>query len=80
MELKKKTKAGTLIARYKQDGIDYPGFWIDLFRKGKQLQPICNIEYDPNKDCIQVVVYGSGNSDEPTVVEKISLADYMQEE
>ena len=76
MELKKKTKIGTLIARYKQDD-NYPGFWIDIFRKGKHSQPICNIEYDPYKNCIQVVVYGDGNADEPTVVEEISLADYM---
>lgn len=77
MELKKKTDAGTLVARYKQDAI-CPGFWIDLFRKGKDLQPICNVEYDPTKKCIQVVIYADGDSDSPTGVHEIHLAECMK--
>lgn len=75
MILKKKTKLGTLMASYKPDKVDYPGFYIDLWRKDKPIQPICNIEYDPNKECIQVIVYGDGTSEEPTSITEVKLFD-----
>lgn len=73
MNLQKKTPVGTLTAGYKPDRIDYPGFWIDLFRKGKPLLPICNVEYDPHKGCVQVVVYADGDSEEPTHIIPLKL-------
>ena len=56
MMLQKKTNLGTLTARYKPDD-GYPGFWIDLRNKSGELIPICNVEYEPIKNCIQIVVY-----------------------
>jgi hypothetical protein len=73
MGLQKKTKVGTLMAGYKPDQIDYPGFWIDLFRKGKSMLPVCTVEYEPTKGCVQVVVYANGDSDEPTHIIPINL-------
>lgn len=78
MELKRKTGVGTLFARYNQNE-DYPGFWIDLWKKEKGMQPVCNIEFDSDKQCIQVVVYADGNKDDPTHVIDIALADYVKE-
>lgn len=69
----KKTKVGTLMAGYKPDRIDYPGLWIDLFRKGKPMLPVCMVEYDPHKCCVQIVVYADGDSDEPTHVIPLKL-------
>ena len=74
MMLKKKTNLGTLTARYKYDE-KYPGFWIDLMEKDGKLAPICNIEYEQNKNCIQVIVYADGKSEEPTHIIEIDLND-----
>ena len=74
MMLQKKTNLGTLTARYKPDET-YPGFWIDLRTKDKELVPICNVEYDPNKNCIQVVVYKEVDLDEPTDIIEINLGE-----
>ena len=73
MILQKKTKVGTLTAGYKLDKIDYPGLWIDLFRKDKPMLPVCMVEYEPHKGCVQVVVYADGDSDEPTHIIPIKL-------
>ena len=73
MKLHKKTNLGTLTARYKPD--DYPGFWIDLRREDGELVPICNVEYEPNKNCIQVVVYADADTEEPTDVIEINLGE-----
>lgn len=74
MMLQKRTNLGTLMARYKPDE-DYPGFWIDIKQKNKNTVPICNVECDSQKDCIQIVVYGDKNSDIPTVVIEINLKE-----
>lgn len=73
MNLKKKTVVGTLMAGYKPDLLDYPGFWIDLFRKGQPMVPLCTVEYDPTKGCLQVIVYADGDSNEPTHIIPIKL-------
>lgn len=73
MSLKKKTPVGTLMAGYKPERVDYPGFWIDLFRKGESLLPLCTVEYEPTKGCVQVVVYADGDSDEPTHIIPVRL-------
>lgn len=72
MMLQKKTNLGTLTARYKPDEV-HSGFWIDLRKTDRELVPICNIEYDPNKNCIQIVVYKEASSEEPTDVIEINL-------
>lgn len=71
MMLQKKTNLGTLMARYIQDQT-YPGFWIDL-KKDRKILPVCNIEYNDVKNCIQVVVYGNSESDEPTDIIEIGI-------
>ena len=73
MMLQKKTNLGTLTARYKPD--DYPGFWIDLRDKNKELIPICNVEYEPSKNCIQIVVYEDATTEEPTNIIEIKLEE-----
>lgn len=77
MELKISTPKGTLFSRYKLDRAEHPGFDIDLFKKNKPKMPVCTVEYEPDKDCVQVIVYGDGNSEEPTHIIPVTLADYM---
>lgn len=79
MQLMKKTPLGTLMARYKQDSA-YPGFTIDLFRKDEPHTPICMVEYEASHNCIQVIVYGDVDSDEPTVISKILLPCIIKRE
>lgn len=74
MMLQKKTALGTLTTRYKHDE-EYPGFWIDLRQKDGELIPVCNVEYEPGKNCIQVVVYGDATLDEPTDIIEIKLGE-----
>ena len=74
MMLQKKTNLGTLTARYKPDEV-YSGFWIDLKKKDSKLVPVCNIEYEPNKNCIQIVIYGNAENEEPTEIVEINLGD-----
>lgn len=74
MKLQKKTNLGTLTARYKPDEI-YPGFWIDLRREDGELVPICNVEYEPNKNCIQIIIYENAEDEEPTKIVEINLGD-----
>lgn len=73
MMLQKKTNLGTLTTRYKGDET-YPGFWVDLRQADGELVPICNVEYEPDKNCIQVVIYGNAD-DEPTEVVEIKLKE-----
>lgn len=73
--MQKKTPLGTLVTTYKQDSI-YPGFYVDLrhyTNKGKDILPVCNVEYNYEKECIQVIVYGNTNIDEPTDIIDINL-------
>lgn len=77
MMLQKKTNLGTLMSRYKPD--DYPGFWIDLRQADGELIPICNVEYEPSKNCIQVVVYGNASEEEPTDIIEINLQNFRKE-
>ncbi|MBQ3009781.1 MAG: hypothetical protein IJA20_08240 [Methanocorpusculum sp.] len=72
MQLMKKTPLGTLMARYKRDE-EYPGFVVDLFRKGLPSAAVCMVEYEPTHNCIQVVIYGDSETDAPTVIAKIQL-------
>jgi hypothetical protein len=72
--LQKKTNLGTLTARYKRDD-NYPGFWVDLRRADGELIPICNVEYEPSKNCIQIVVYRDAETEEPTDVIEINLGE-----
>ena len=74
MMLQKKTNLGTLTARYKPDEV-YSGFWIDLRQKNGELVPICNVEYEPDKNCIQIVVYKDADTEEPTDVIEINLGE-----
>lgn len=80
MDLRISTRKGTLFSRYKPDRDERPGFHIDLFKKNKPMMPVCTVEYKPCKDCVQVIVYGDGNSEEPTHIIPVKLADYMKEE
>ena len=70
--LQKKTNLGTLMSRYKPDET-YPGFWIDIRTNDKEVIPVCNVEYDSDKNCIQVVVYGDANTEDPTEIIEIKL-------
>ena len=72
--LQKKTNLGTLMSKYKPDD-GYPGFWIDLRQKDRKLIPVCNVEYAPTKNCIQVVVYGDATTEEPTDIIEIKLEE-----
>ena len=74
MMMQKKTNLGTLTSRYKHDEI-YPGFWIDLRQEDGELIPICNVEYDTNKNCIQIVIYENAADEEPTEIVEINLGD-----
>lgn len=80
MDLRISTPKGTLFSRYKGDRGERPGFDIDLFQKNKPMMPVCTVEYEPSKDCVQVIVYGDGNSEEPTHIIPVKLADHMKEE
>lgn len=72
MMLQKKTNLGILTSRYKPDK-EYPGFWIDLRQKDGELIPVCTVEYESSKNCIQVVIYANSESDEPTDIIEINL-------
>ena len=73
MMLQKKTKLGTLVAKYNQNET-YPGFWVDLRQiNSKEIVPLCNVEYNPDDNCIQVAVYKDSTSDEPTDIIKIDV-------
>lgn len=72
MMMQKKTPLGTLVTTYKQDSV-YPGFYVDLRDKEKKLKPVCNVEYNYENGCIQVIVYGNANIDEPTEIIDINL-------
>lgn len=75
MVLRKKTPLGTLKASYKPTD-DYPGFYVDVIRAGDRIaQPVCNVEYDSDKKCVQVVVYGNASTDDPTAVIEVPVAD-----
>lgn len=61
MDLKIKTKLGTLLSRYRELGLreKEPGFETYI-RRGDAYHRVCNICYIPEKDCIQVAVYNNG--------------------
>lgn len=73
MMMQKKTPLGTLVTTYKQDSV-YPGFYVDLRDEEKKLLPVCNVEYNYEKKCIQIIVYGNTNIDEPTDIIDINLS------
>ena len=47
---------------------DYPGVFIDYVRKDGATAILACVEYDPNKEALQTVVYGNCASDEPTEI------------
>lgn len=73
MVLQKRTKLGVLRAGYRPGDI-YPGFWVNLWNdRNKNIVPVCVVEYNPEKNVIQVVVYGSEETDEPTHIIPVQL-------
>ena len=64
------TPVGQLAIYAKHDktdcAADYPGVFIDYVRKDGATAILACVEYDPNKEALQTVVYGNCASDEPT--------------
>lgn len=84
------TPLGDIVVTVKTD-TEYPGVYVDL--KGEKVKDILEmnacmlttIEYDPLKEVVQSVVYGDGNSEEPTYIvehenveKEISLEEKIQ--
>lgn len=70
MNLMKKTKVGTLTAGYRP-GETRPGFWVSILRN-KRMHPLCTVEYDPERDCILLMVFANGNAEYPTHIIEIN--------
>lgn len=73
------TPVGQLAIYAKHDktdcAADYPGVFIDYVRKDGATAILACVEYDPNKEALQTVVYGNCASDEPTeIVEHYNTA------
>ena len=66
------TPVGQLAIYAKHDktdcAADYPGVFIDYVRKDGATAILACVEYDPNKEALQTVVYGNCASDEPTEI------------
>jgi hypothetical protein len=69
--VKVETKLGTIMVEIKSDE-EYPGVLISLCGLSVNDKflvdrvDLAMIEYEPNKNKVQSVIYGDGNSDEPT--------------
>lgn len=84
MRLNKQTPVGIMLARY-GDSPDRPGLLIDLWKKApvtnqdlstqqdRLVQSLVKVEYDPTKGCIQILVYGDRDSEEPTSVTDVCV-------
>lgn len=70
-ELSVKTKLGEIVVRVKQDPA-YPGVYVDLRGSGlndkfeKNTVGLAMVEFEPDKNKIQTVVYGNGNAEDYT--------------
>lgn len=62
------TPVGQLAIYAKHDktdcAADYPGVFIDYVRKDGATAILACVEYDPNKEALQTVVYGNCASDD----------------
>ena len=57
---------------------DYPGVFIDFVREGWRHGRLACVEYDPDKDLLQTVVYGDCASDEPTAIVEHYNTDFEE--
>lgn len=55
---------------------DYPGVFIDFVREDGATVVLACVEYDPDKDLLQTVVYGDCASDEPTAIAEHYNTDF----
>lgn len=76
------TPVGQLAIYAKHDktdcAADYPGVFIDYVRKDGATAILACVEYDPNKDALQTVVYGNCASDEPTEIVEHYNTDFEE--
>lgn len=74
------TPMGDLVAYAKHDksdcAEDYPGVYIDFVRKDGESALLVCVEFDPQKDLLQTVVYGDCAQDEPTEVVEYCNTDF----
>ena len=57
---------------------DSPGSGIDYVRKDGATAILACVEYDPNKEALQTVVYGNCASDEPTEIVEHYNTDFEE--
>lgn len=57
---------------------DYPGVFIDFVREDGATVVLACVEYDPDKDLLQTVVYGDCASDEPTAIVEHYNTDFEE--
>lgn len=80
--LKVDTSVGQLAIYAKHDktdcAADYPGVFIDYVRKDGATAILACVEYDPNKEALQTVVYGNCASDEPTEIVEHYNTDFEE--
>lgn len=57
---------------------DYPGVFIDFVRENGATVVLACVEYDPDKDLLQTVVYGDCASDEPTAIVEHYNTDFEE--
>ena len=68
-----------LAKRDKSDcAADYPGVFIDFVREDGATVVLACVEYDPDKDLLQTVVYGDCASDEPTAIVEHYNTDFEE--
>lgn len=76
------TPVGQLAIYAKHDktdcAADYPGVFIDYVRKDGATAILACVEYDPNKEALQTVVYGNCASDEPTEIVEHYNTDFEE--
>ena len=70
-------KSSVLSLNIKSDcAADYPGVFIDFVREDGATVVLAGVEYDPDKDLLQTVVYGDCASDEPTAIAEHYNTDF----
>ena len=57
---------------------EYPGVFIDFVREDGATVVLACVEYDPDKDLLQTVVYGDCASDEPTAIVEHYNTDFEE--
>ena len=55
-----------------------PGVFIDFVREDGATVVLACVEYDPDKDLLQTVVYGDCASDEPTAIVEHYNTDFEE--